>query len=130
MSYRTGGGRSSALCVYDGPASHAVAFGPSLKDAIVWERALLGDAAREVVSLAADGETYGHHHKFGDLALGALLDHLGNRPGVRVTNFGALLAERKPAQAAKLVAPSSWSCVHGVERWRADCGCHITDGTQ
>jgi alpha-amylase/alpha-mannosidase (GH57 family) len=128
--YRTGGGRSIALFAYDGPASHAVAFERLLEDAVKWERALLADPAREVSSIATDGETYGHHHRFGDLALGALLDHLGARRDVSVTNFAAVLARRPPTGSVALVAPSSWSCVHGVERWRTECGCRVAADTQ
>ncbi|MFI5280477.1 MAG: DUF3536 domain-containing protein [Gemmatimonadales bacterium] len=129
-TYKASGGRSIAVFTYDGAASHAVAFGRMLEDAVEWERALLGNPARTVVSLATDGETFGHHHRFGDLALGALIDHLLARRDVTVTNFAAVLAERKPVESVELVAPSSWSCVHGVERWRSECGCRVKAGTQ
>ena len=130
VNYRTGGGRSIALFAYDGAGSHGVAFGKMLEDAVEWERALLADPLRTVVSIATDGETFGHHHRFGDLALGALLDHLGARKDVRLSNFASVLAECPPAETVELVAPSSWSCVHGVERWRAECGCRVKAGTQ
>ncbi len=123
--YRTGGGRDIALIVYDGPLSHDVAFGPLLDDAFGWARRLLEAVAggRALVALATDGETFGHHHKFGEMALARLLDILGRRSDVAVTNCAAFLAAHPPAERVELVAPSSWSCPHGVERWRADCGC-------
>ncbi len=127
VRYRTGGGREIALLVYDGDLSHDIAFGPLLEDAFGWARRILeGGAAgspRALVAMATDGETFGHHHRFGEMALARLLDILDQRAGVTVTNPAAFLAAHPPVEAAELVAPSSWSCPHGVERWRSDCGC-------
>ena len=125
--YRTGGGRSIALFVYHGPISHDVAFGGLLRDAGAWAMRLTQtgpeDAAPLLTTVASDGETYGHHHRFGEMALAALLDELERRPGIRVENFASFL-ERHPARdPVELVAPSSWSCPHGVGRWQTDCGC-------
>ncbi len=127
--YRTPEGRSLALCVYDGAISHDVAFGPLLRDATAWAARLLapredGTDAR-LVAVATDGETYGHHHRFGEVALAWLLATLDARGDVRVENFSSFLARHPPEQEVRLVAPSSWSCPHGVKRWRADCGCKL-----
>jgi hypothetical protein len=127
---RTSGGRSIAVFLYDGPLSHGVAFGALLKDSARWEKDLLANRSARVVSIATDGETYGHHHRFGDLALGAMLYGLAARRGVRVENFASVLAAHPPLEEVELLAPTSWSCVHGVERWRADCGCRLAlDGS-
>lgn len=127
---RTSGGRSIAVFVYDGAISHDVAFGALLKDAAAWEQALRADPAKSLVSIATDGETYGHHHRFGDLALGALLQHLAMRRGVRIENYASALAAHPPVEELTLVEPTSWSCAHGIERWRANCGCRMTlDGS-
>ena len=127
--YRTSGGRSIALFVYDGPISHDVAFGSLLKDASAWAERLLAPGKRgherRLVAVATDGETYGHHHKFGEVALAWVLRELERRRDARVENFAAFLARHRPEQEVKLVAPTSWSCAHGVERWRADCGCRM-----
>jgi hypothetical protein len=123
--YRTGGGRAIALFVYDGGISHDVAFGPLLKNAQMWVERLLAPGTSEVVAVATDGETFGHHHRFGEVALAWVLDVLARRSDARVENFAAVLARHPPAEDVKLVAPSSWSCPHGVERWRADCGCRM-----
>src|SRR5213595_2507629 len=127
--YRTPGGRSIALFVYDGPISHDVAFGPLLKDAAAWAERLLaqakGKSEPRLVAVATDGETYGHHHRFGEVALAWLLREFERRSGVRVENFAAFLARHPPRHDVALVAPTSWSCAHGVERWRADCGCRM-----
>jgi len=122
----TSGGRSIAAFIYDGPLSHDVAFGTHLKDAAAWEKALLADVTRSLISIATDGETYGHHHRYADLALGALLHHLAKRRGIRVGNYAAALAAAPSPGDLKLVEPTSWSCSHGVERWRSDCGCRMT----
>ena len=78
------------------------------------------------MSVATDGETYGHHHRFGDMALAAVIDSLGRRPDVRVENYASFLARHPATAPVSLVAPSSWSCAHGVERWRSACGCGAT----
>ena len=125
--YRTAGGRTIALFIYDGALSHDVAFGKVLGNAQVWADRMVGDrgptGSAQLVAVATDGETYGHHHAFGEVALAWVLDHLGRRGDVRVENFAAFLARHPPTEDVTLVAPSSWSCPHGVERWRADCGC-------
>ncbi|MDH5196596.1 MAG: DUF3536 domain-containing protein [Gemmatimonadota bacterium] len=122
--YRTAGGRELTVAIYDGPLSHDVAFGPLIRDATRWAAAVTG-ADADLVGIATDGETYGHHHRFGEMALAAVLADLSARPRVRVENFAAWLARQPAADAVVLRAPSSWSCAHGIERWRADCGCRL-----
>jgi hypothetical protein len=81
-------------------------------------------ARDSLISIATDGETYGHHHRFGEMALARALDELRAR-GIRVESFGAFLARNPPVDDVELVAPTSWSCAHGVGRWKEDCGCRI-----
>jgi hypothetical protein len=126
--YRTGGGRRIVLCPYDGALAHDVAFGPLVRDAQRWyDRMAVDDdvAGRRLVSLACDGETWGHHHHFGEMALAQVLDGLNARPDVTVENFASWLARHPATADVGLVAPSSWSCTHGVDRWRRDCGCKV-----
>ena len=120
--YRTAGGHRIALFIYDGGLSHGVAFGPLVNDAAEWVRRLTS-ARADLVAIATDGETYGHHHRGGDVTLARVLDILAPSSDVRVENFAAFLARRPPEEEVRIVAPSSWSCPHGVERWRAECGC-------
>jgi hypothetical protein len=128
-TYRTAGGHDIALFSYDGGISNDVAFGGLLHDAHAWaERVLAPDgsgARRALVAIATDGETYGHHHKFVEVALAWLVGALEARADVRIENFATILTRQPPQAAVRLVAPSSWSCVHGVERWRSDCACRI-----
>jgi hypothetical protein len=79
----------------------------------------------QLVHVATDGETYGHHHRFGEMALAYCLDVLERRQQVRLTVYGEYLALHPPQDEVEIRGNSSWSCAHGVERWRADCGCHI-----
>jgi hypothetical protein len=126
--YRTRGGRTIAVCPYDGDLSHRIAFGGALHDAMGWVNQMVASGAAlgddGVLSAATDGETYGHHHKFGEMALARALEEMP-RSGWRVENFAAYLARVPATLEVRLVEPSSWSCAHGVERWRSDCGCRI-----
>jgi alpha-amylase/alpha-mannosidase (GH57 family) len=120
--YRTAGGRRIAIFTYDGGLSHGVAFGPLVNDAAQWVDRLTA-ASGDLVAIATDGETYGHHHKGGDVTLARVLETLAQRGDVRVENFASFLARRPPEAEVGIVSPSSWSCPHGVERWRTECGC-------
>ena len=132
LSFDAGGGRSIALCVYDGSLSRDVAFGPLLRSGQALTARLLdrtplpgGTIAPVVRAIATDGETFGHHHAFGEMAMAAAIDRLARHEGVRIENYASIVARMGARPAAKLVSPSAWSCVHGVERWRSDCGCKV-----
>lgn len=126
--YRTSAGRELALGIYDGALSHDVAFGPLIGDAARWAAAVSGIDA-DLVSIATDGETFGHHHRFGEMALAAVIGDLSARPGTRVENYAAWLARHPAVHPVALLAPTSWSCAHGIERWRGDCGCRLDGAT-
>lgn len=121
-------GRSIALFFYDGGLAQELAFGDLLRDGESFAQRLLaggGDGpGPRLVHAATDGETYGHHHRHGEMALAYALDRLEEDPGVRLTNYAELLARHPPQHEVEIVEASSWSCAHGVERWRSDCGCH------
>jgi hypothetical protein len=126
---RTAAGRSIAAFVYDGQLSHDVAFGPLVRDAHRWGERLLASPATDpspaLVSIATDGETYGHHHPFAEMALARAIEVVRETQGATVENFASFLARHGVEDDIALVAPSSWSCSHGVERWRSDCGCRM-----
>jgi hypothetical protein len=122
--YRTSGGREIALFLYDGHLSHGIAFGELIRDAGLWIARLRERSG--LVSMATDGETYGHHHKFGEMALAKVISEFRAADArSQLTNFAELLARHPPRDIVTLNAPSSWSCAHGVERWRSECGCKI-----
>jgi alpha-amylase/alpha-mannosidase (GH57 family) len=131
--YRTPGGRTIALFVYNGPISHDVAFGQLLQSADIWADRLAapppeGATDPRLLAIATDGETYGHHHRFGEMALAAVIRAIQDRPGVRLDNFARFLAHSPPGEEVTLVEATSWSCAHGVERWRRECGCKMDPG--
>ena len=78
----------------------------------------------QLVHIATDGESYGHHHPHGDMALASALEHLAATPGVTLTNYGEFLEKHPPQWEVEIFEDSSWSCVHGIERWRSSCGCN------
>lgn len=122
-------GKSISLFFYDGDISQAIAFNGLLNDGKRFADNLLNavdGASKEtqLVHVATDGETYGHHHKHGDMALAFCLDYIEKDERVTLTNYAQFLALAPPAFEAQIIENSSWSCVHGVERWRADCGCN------
>lgn len=129
-----GNGRELAIFVYDGPSAHDVAFGGALGDVAQWEahlnaRPLADDGGISAVSLATDGETFGHHHRLGHVALATLIDRISRRDDARLTNFAAVLADAPAQHDVTVVSPSAWSCPHGIDRWRRDCGCRHEPGT-
>lgn len=122
-------GRSIDLFFYDGDVSKAVAFEGLLNDGRLLANRLmntLSDVPEEaqIAQIATDGESYGHHHKKGEMALAFCLNHIEENPDFELTNYGQFLELHPPVWEARIHENSSWSCVHGVERWRSDCGCH------
>lgn len=128
LRYVTTSGDEIALFIYDGRLSGDMAFGPLLRSGAVLANRL--DPAEPdgfvLKSAAMDGETFGHHQKFGEMGLARAFRIIGEREDVQLENFASFLANNPPEADAVLVAPSSWSCPHGVERWRADCGCKLS----
>jgi alpha-amylase/alpha-mannosidase (GH57 family) len=122
-------GRQIAVFFYDGPIARGIAFGEGLASGEELVQRLeqgFNDARShdEVLTVAVDGETFGHHKKGGDEVLGAALRHLQQREDVELVNLAQALALFPPEHQAEIAEGSSWSCMHGVERWRGDCGCH------
>ena len=84
---------------------------------------------RRLVSAATDGETYGHHHRFGEMALARVIVDFETTCAARVENFASYLARHPAVDDVQIRAPSAWSCAHGVERWRSDCSCRMRSDT-
>jgi alpha-amylase/alpha-mannosidase (GH57 family) len=121
--------RSIVLFFYDGPISQAVAFEGVLDDGRRFvERLLTGFSETrtwpQLCHIATDGESYGHHHAFGEMALAYALQQIESEKLAEPTNYGQFLQRYPPDHFVDILQNSSWSCVHGVERWRANCGCN------
>ncbi len=121
---------------YNGTLSRAIAFDKMLGDAPKladrFEKAFgdpYFDRRPRVVSVATDGETYGHHEHFGDRGLSFLLKQEFPKRGLTLTNFGEFLEKFPPICEVELAQSehdegTAWSCTHGVSRWKSDCGCN------
>ncbi|MBI4446533.1 MAG: DUF3536 domain-containing protein [Acidobacteria bacterium] len=121
-------GRSLALFFYDAPIARAVAFEHLLASGVNFAHRLLAAFSEkqdvsQLVNIATDGETYGHHHRHGDMALAYALYYIEQNKLARLTNYGEFLAMTPPSHQVEILESSSWSCAHGVERWRSNCGC-------
>mgnify|MGYP000678019889 FL=1 len=135
VRWRGASGRSLTIVPYDGALAGDVAFGGLLRDAPALAQRLSPhrDAADQrpdrCTTLATDGETFGHHHKSGDSTLTDALSMVVQQASSRVTNSASLVAMYPPTTDVRLVSPSAWSCAHGVERWRSNCGCRLDGST-
>ena len=121
-------GNQIALFFYDGPVSQGIAFSDTLSSGEKFAARLLGtyndSPEAQLMHIATDGETYGHHQKFAEMALAYCLHHITQLPDVKLTVYGEFLEKYPPQYEAQIKENTSWSCCHGVERWRADCGCN------
>lgn len=126
-------GRSIDVFFYDGPTSRAVAFENLLSSGETFANRL-ADLLRsdvrgpQLAHIATDGESYGHHHRFGDMALAYALEYIEEHDLAQLTNYAQYLALRPAAHEVEIVPETSWSCEHGIERWRSGCGCGALNG--
>jgi alpha-amylase/alpha-mannosidase (GH57 family) len=121
-------GKSIALFFYDATVSRAVAFEGLLKNGEHFAQRLLSiftnQSGPQLGQIATDGETYGHHHRHGDMALAYALYHIESKGLARLTNYAQYLELYPPEHEVEIHENTSWSCAHGVGRWAADCGCN------
>jgi alpha-amylase/alpha-mannosidase (GH57 family) len=122
-------GRSIVVFFYDAPIAQAVAFEKLLTDGEKFAGRLLGafDDARghdQLVHIATDGESYGHHFQYGDMALAFALHQIEKSDFAKLTVYAEFLEKHPPTHEAEIFQGSAWSCSHGVERWKSDCGCN------
>jgi alpha-amylase/alpha-mannosidase (GH57 family) len=121
-------GRRITIIFYCGGIAHDIAFGGLLDNGDVFADSLLRKLPRDgeprMLTIATDGESYGHHHRFGEMALARAAQVLYNSPDVTLTNIAAFLGNYPAKWECRISERTSWSCAHGVERWRSDCGCH------
>ncbi|GJQ59147.1 MAG: glycoside hydrolase [Candidatus Scalindua sp.] len=122
-------GRGMNIFFYNGGISHNIAFGEILKSGEELASCLLkasgkGKGRAGIIHVATDGETFGHHHRFGEMALAYCLDYIESNNLAEITNYGKYLEKYPPTHQVEIFDNSSWSCAHGIERWRGDCGCN------
>ncbi len=122
-------GRVMNLFFYDGPISQALAFEGLLNSGEDFAKRLLYQfpedrSSPHLVHVATDGETYGHHHRGGGMALAYALHYIESNGLAKLTNYGQYLEHHPPLHEVEIFENSSWSCIHGIERWRSDCGCN------
>ncbi len=127
-------GRSIDVFFYNGPNSRAIAFEGLLNSGVDFggrlltgfgdDHAVSEDETALLSHVATDGESYGHHHKHGEMALSYAIHWLEDEEKVPMVNYAAFLAKFPPSWEAEIVDDTSWSCAHGVERWRSNCGCN------
>src|SRR6185312_7647527 len=121
-------GRKLALFFYDGPISRAVAFEKLLTSGEQFAQRLASGFSDDrkwpqLMHIATDGESYGHHHPHGDMALAYTLRYIEEKQVARLTNYGEFLEKHPPRMEVQIIERTAWSCSHGVERWNSDCGC-------
>lgn len=129
-AWRSPEGKKMNIFFYDGPISRAIAFENLLENGEYLVGRLMGGFSdlrhgAQLVNVATDGESYGHHKSFGDMALAYALQKIQDGRLARLTNYAEFLALHPPELEVEVVENSSWSCSHGIERWRSDCGCRI-----
>jgi alpha-amylase/alpha-mannosidase (GH57 family) len=130
---RPGGPDHIDVFFYNGAVSHAVSFEDILSDARLLIERLEGSldpaaGGRQLLHVAVDGETFGHHRPLGNMALAYALKVAAPQAGLAVTNYSAYLEGHPPAAEVRLKAGpdglgTAWSCAHGLGRWQRDCGC-------
>src|SRR5262249_46455973 len=115
---------------YHGPLARSIAFEGALSSSQgLVDRFISVAQTGDLVNVATDGETYGHHFKFGDICLAHALEVEAKQAGFWITNYAEYLDHHPPEleveiDSGPLGEGSSWSCAHGVGRWTRDCGCH------
>jgi hypothetical protein len=117
------------LFFYDGPISRAVAFEKLLNSGEQFAQRLTTGFANDadhdqLMHIATDGESYGHHHKYGDMALAYALHYIEENNLAKLTNYGEFLEKHRPDMEVQVIERTAWSCAHGVDRWYTDCGCN------
>jgi alpha-amylase/alpha-mannosidase (GH57 family) len=121
-------GRTIAAFFYNGSLARGIAFEGLLSNGDSFARRLMDSFSTEspepqLVHTATDGESYGHHHRFGDMALAYALHKVETEQAATLTNYARFLDLHPPQWRVEIVPNTSWSCAHGVERWRSNCGC-------
>jgi len=121
-------GRSISIFFYDTTISNELAFGNLLENGDFFAQRMNStfpstDSSPRILTIASDGETYGHHHRFADMALAYAINTIESGRQATMTVFGEFLEKFPPVHEIEICENTSWSCSHGIERWKSDCGC-------
>ncbi|MFA4823836.1 MAG: DUF3536 domain-containing protein [Methanoregula sp.] len=121
-------GESIVIFFYDEGISQEIAFSNLLENGEVFANRMMRFFSQHqkqsgLLNIASDGETYGHHHRFGDMALAYALYLIESKNLAQITIYGEYLSKNPPTHLVEIIENTSWSCTHGIERWRDDCGC-------
>jgi len=121
-------GKRIVLFFYHGSNAHDIAYGGLLHNGENLVSRLLDSFPKNteearLIHVATDGESFGHHHRHGDMALAYCLHHLEADNLAKITVYAEYLEKFPPTYEIEIWENSSWSCVHGVERWKSNCGC-------
>jgi alpha-amylase/alpha-mannosidase (GH57 family) len=121
-------GKYIVLFFYHGPTANDIAYGSLLQSGENFADKLLesfpkNTEAARLTHVATDGESFGHHHRFGDMALAYCLHHLESENLARITIYAEYMEKFPPVNEVEIWENTSWSCAHGVERWKSNCGC-------
>jgi alpha-amylase/alpha-mannosidase (GH57 family) len=122
-------GKHIVLFFYDQPVSHELSFEGLLKSGDRFaDRLMSGFNGNrnhaQLMHIATDGETFGHHSRFGDMALAYAINRIEREGLARITNYSEYLALHPVEYEVQIHENTAWSCAHGVERWKSDCGCN------
>lgn len=121
-------GKKIVIFFYDKEISVGLSFGDLLNNGEKFANCLINAPSfnkerPEIVIVASDGETYGHHKKFGDMALAYCLKCIEKNETVELTVFGEYLQKYPPDYEVEIMENTAWSCFHSLCRWKEDCGC-------
>ncbi|GHV29694.1 glycoside hydrolase [Synergistales bacterium] len=125
-------GRKISIVFYYGGVAQDIAFGGLLNNGDAFAHSLMSkvpfDDEPRLLSVATDGESYGHHHRYGEMALARAIETISSSYDFSLTNIAAFLSRYPAKWECRIAEDTSWSCAHGIERWRSDCGCHTGGG--
>ena len=121
-------GRLINIFFYNGPVSYDISFSSGLNSGDIFAKRLTDVIAKDtkeaqLANIATDGEVYGHHHRFADMALAFCLNYIETNDLAKITVYGEYLEKFPPEYEVEIIEDTSWSCIHGIERWKSNCGC-------
>lgn len=128
-------GKFINIFFYNGPLSKNIAFDDHIFDSKRLLHRLkqvpISNTKRDsLISAAVDGETFGHHKKYTERTMSYLFEELIPKTDFKIVNYGEYLSLHTPEYEVKIKGGegTSWSCIHGVSRWKENCGCGSSEG--